>query len=230
VVDQHGIRMVYRPAIGGYCQAVSTRGRPGLPKDSVHVLLGNIPPNVVNADTGGGVMTSMTYAGPTVAHELFHCCNVYHHGEELPGFENDQTWIKDTTPDIQERGAKITVLDEAGTNIESILSWIVGPKIYKIVRVHTWRGTSSGDVGCVMRYDDARAFVLPVTGVAVPSERRMLKFGDEVVGGGLCTSGAATGTNLPRGSLPGRFGPAAHNRGNCAGQIVVNDKAGATTR
>jgi len=222
VVDQHGIRIVNRPDFVGFCQAVRASGEgPGLPKDFTFVGLGNVTTDPIDLVASGGV-TKSTYNAPTVAHELLHCCNVYHHGEEPDATSKGLIWTK-KSDGIYEGDAKILVRNSAGVDISNQVTfqwnWFSREKL---VNWKSWRGSSSGDVGCVMRYDDARTY----TPQGTPGERVLLVTGDEPFGGGLCTTGEATGTN----KTPGRFGPCADGRGNCAGQIVVNDAAKATRR
>lgn len=222
VVDQHGIRIVNRTDFVGYCQAVRASGAgPGLPKDFSFVGLGNVTTDPIDLVANGGV-TRSTYNAPTVAHELLHCCNVYHHGEEPDATSDGVIWTK-KSDGIYEGDKKILVRNSKGVDITNLVTfqwnWF---RREKLVNLKVWRGSSSGDVGCVMRYDDARAY----TPQGAPDERVLLVTGDEAFGGGLCTTGKATGTN----DNPGRFGPCAAGRGNCAGQIVVNDAAKATPR
>ncbi len=221
-VDQHGIRIKDDPSLGQYCRAIRVSGDgPGQPKDFAYVGLGAVPTNIVDL-VADGTVTKGLYAAAAVAHELLHCCNVYHHGEEPVATYAGVVWTKE--PDgIYENGVKIRVLDSKNNDITNIVTFTnVKGKQVKIVDWYAWRGTAGGDVGCVMRYDAAHAY----TPQGAPNERVFLLTGEEPIGGGLCTSGKATGTN----DNPARFGPCAANRGNCAGQILVNDKAKAPTR
>jgi len=68
------------------------------------------------------------------------------------------------------------------------------------------QGLRSGNVNCVMRYDNV--------GTVVPG------FDPEAIGSGICDSSAGTGYNAA-GKL---FGDAAAKRGNCKGQIRVSGK------
>jgi hypothetical protein len=221
-VDQHGIRVVSEPSLGKFCQAHSRNPNTpiGTPKNVDFVGLGDVPTNVVQLHTPN-VTTQGSYAAPSVAHELLHCCNVYHHGEEPKALENGVSWTQDDRG-IWEGGVKIRVLDAAGNDISGKVSFPqVSPNV-KQVFPSVWQGNSSGDVNCVMRYDTAECY----TPQGAPTDRVRLLRGDEPVGGGLCTTPDATGTNLN----PGRFGPCANGRGACSKQILVNDSAKAPAR
>ncbi len=189
------------------------------------------------------------YLASTIAHELFHCVNVWHHGD----LDYKALWRVEytTTPD-------------AGTLIELQLSEdektiVSGPRIirskhedgsdhtHEVVRliekgggadykieVGEQRGKSSGNDSCVMRYDVAEVAV----GVADPSVR----FGTgEVAGALLCQSAAGTGVNQSGRMPQSRYGDsattpgtppgsAAKNRGNCLSQIHVTDAVPAPKR
>jgi hypothetical protein len=74
------------------------------------------------------------------------------------------------------------------------------------VQADALHGLRSGDVGCVMRYDN--------TGTTIAG------FRPEVIGSALCTSAAGTGYN----AQGQHFGNAAAKRGNCTGQIRISGK------
>jgi hypothetical protein len=220
VVDQHGVRIFFDPNLKGACWAEGD-GKPGLPKGNVGgVHIGVFENRDVDTVVGGGV-TRRPYVEPSLAHELLHCCNVYHHGDK-PG-DADVLWSRNAAGTVLQNGTPIRVLDEAGAEISAKLTVNSLGKM----NIGDVGGRSSGDVGCVMRYDAANAYRIP----GRPDDRVRLGPGDppEQIGGGLCRSPAATGNNV---SPPGRFGAAdvSKNRGNCAGQIVVRDNATRTDR
>lgn len=219
-VDQHGVKIKNAP-FKGYCAAIRLTGTtPGTPKDFDYVGLGNVPENVINT-VRNGVVTKSKYNVPTVAHEMLHCCNVYHHGEELDASFAGVPW-KQEADGIYEGGRKIRVLDSKRTDITKRLMQKAWPQKTILVEWYRWQGAASGDVGCVMRYDTARVY----TPRGAADDRVVLKLGEEPIGGGLCASDEASGTNL----TPGRFGPCAAKRGNCKGQLLVNDAKTAPVR
>ena len=79
------------------------------------------------------------------------------------------------------------------------------------------QGEHSGNADCVMRYFNAHAYR--------PQDLRVRYEVDEVKGIILCTSATGTGVNdADRGTPQPRYGDAASGRGNCKGQICVNDR------
>jgi hypothetical protein len=226
-VDQHGILIKSEPTLGDFCQAHNRfPGVPvGTPKSITFVGVGNVP-NVMVQTQAGGKSTNELYIAPMLAHELFHCCNVYHHGEQPTSLGNGITWTKDAAGIIWEGAVKIRVLDSSGKDISGMVTFptIVGPLAMKTVTLYNWQGLASGDVSCVMRYETGQAYIPR----GAPGDRVLLlpKEMEMEIGGGLCTSPAATGTNL----TPGRWGPCADHRGNCAGQIHVSDYGDAPNR
>lgn len=223
VVDQHGLRIFFDPSLKNECWAESKDGKgPGMPRYIKGIHYGSFDNRVI-AVTDGPVRSARMYADVAMAHELLHSCNVYHHGDK-PGESLPRRWTRDPSGKILEAGTVIQVFDEAGNDISAKLT--VGNSLDVDLKIREQGGLSSGDVSCVMRYEESQGYVLPGSG----DRRVRLGPGDppEPTGGGLCTSPAATGTNV----TPGRFGPAdtTKNRGACASQFVVNDGAVRTSR
>jgi hypothetical protein len=81
----------------------------------------------------------------------------------------------------------------------------------------------TGDDNCVMRYEANAHYIKgnPNGLYYTPGEH---------AGFGICTSGAGTGINGPNWDPQPRYGDAALNRGNCRGQILVNDAVPAPRR
>ncbi len=219
-VDQHGLRIFYDPTLQNQCWAETDDGRPGRPKDNIGDVHVGTFDNPVVMTMEGTTLVPRRYADPSLAHELLHCCNVYHHGDK-PG-DRKETWVKDAAGDVHGPDGPIQVFDEGGRNITTLLTR--GNSLNVGLQVHEPGGRASGDVGCVMRYDNTHAYRV----AGKPDVRVRLGPVDppEVVGGGLCSSAAATATNV----APGRMGAADGKRGNCASQIVVNDAATRTDR
>ncbi|PYJ84123.1 MAG: hypothetical protein DME22_13970 [Verrucomicrobia bacterium] len=157
-----------------------------------------------------------------VAHEIAHCCSVWHHGdldlgkrrwvmEMLPGGSNELHELPEDTD------TPATVLTQIckpdGTR--AFLPFEFDKKLIYPRWVAAPQGQHSGDTGCMMCYDVANAYKLDASG------KRYVADWLPVAQEHLCTSPAGTGVNQPPNS---RHGAADDKRGNCKGQICVNDK------
>lgn len=240
VADQHGVIIQIDRNRQGSAIA---KGGPGTPRSISSVdLMGNI------------ASQSTQWINATVAHELAHCVNVYHHGEGDPG---KILWVMidgkvyeataaNPTP------AEIYVLDEnygdmtaaLATEMQAFHDALVSrrddpagksplsdaeKKLIQagntmVVHLAKDHGPHSGNGNCVMRYDCAETYVL-----RRQKNIRIWNF-TEPVGGAFCKD--ATGTEVNRSGRPpqDRYGAAASGRGNCAAQILVNDAAKAPNR
>jgi len=216
VVDQHGI-IIVKSSISGECRAV---GGPGTPASVSQVLIGDIS----NIHTSGG--KSYEYYIPTVAHELLHCCNVWHHGESdktvywkaetVDG--NTRFYEYDSLEDCghPERGSIERIYSEKGGQYDpSDAFWSTPQNIWLGVPA----GQHSGNEDCVMRYDASDAYVAGL------SERYYLDTDREVVGQGLCSSPDGTGVNAADRKPQPRYYDAdiTDNRGDCIDKYCVND-------
>jgi len=182
----------------------------------------------INQITRNGVQILTDAVQVSVAHELAHGCSVYHHGDgdrsKVQWLVNLDTMVFPATYHAFEDGAPITVLAEgppvavlqAAPFLRQRTVWLGMPQ-----------GQHSGVEDCFMRYDCADAY--PETGSEI---RRFWIAGTEVstdspelAGIFLCTSTAGTGVNLAGRQPQPRYGDAdtTHRRGNCAGQLCVND-------
>jgi len=106
---------------------------------------------------------------------------------------------------------------EQDTEIE--LNDTIGGMVRKQFLLGEWQGQSSGDTGCVIRYYFSTIY--PKKGVEYTYYRVSPQ--SEPIGHGICRSADGTGINAPDHSPQSRYGAAAANRGNCLGQICVND-------
>jgi hypothetical protein len=210
-VDQHAIIVTPFAANAGYFDTV---GGPGNPVMISQILAPKILP---------GLNPDISYNQSSLAHELFHACNVYHHGDAayLHGYLTrtpaDQMLFSGTNDG---GGGTVTVLTEQQTPANFMFS--VGKPTY--ITIGVANDPHTGDDNCVMRYDDAnahRAKGIPNTVYYTPGEH---------AGFGLCTSGAGTGINGPDWDPQPRYGDAASGRGNCRSQILVNDGVAAPRR
>jgi hypothetical protein len=179
-------------------------------------------------------------SGATVAHEMLHSSNVFHHGDR----DTRVAWHVSEDP-----SGRTHVTESSGGSIfgasgaiATVASWVgvgeVDVRYEDNVRVAgipagdvLWMGEQfgqhSGDCECVMRYDVSvvyRSLTDPaVRYLAIPKERG---------GRSLCASGDGTKVNdAARRTPQPRYGPAATGagsgvalpRGDCKHQIRVND-------
>ena len=199
-------------ANSGYAEAIGGPGTPGM----VSVV---VAPRILP-----GVNPDINYNQSTLAHELLHACNVFHHGDAPYSY----TWIT-RQPDGRMLssatnnggGGSIQVLTEQNTSASYMFP--VGMPVKVIVGVPN--DPHTGDEDCVMRYDDA-------TGHAsrMGPERALLYAPESTRVSAICTSGAGTGINGSDWQPQPRYGDAASGRGNCLGQILVNDGVAAPRR
>ncbi len=203
--DQHGVVIVPFAADAGYAEA---QGGPGTPKSITQVVTPRILPS---ADS-----TWIAYLAPTLAHELFHCSNVYHHGDAQSKYGTFYRSSATNTTLFQ--GIAANVLDESGDAYplpyDTQLTFQLGMP----------GDTHGGDDSCVMRYDDARGYF------SEADAHTIYLVDAEPAGYSLCTQGLGTGVNAPDRQPQSRYGPSAQGRGNCRGQVLVNDNVQAPTR
>jgi hypothetical protein len=205
-VDQHAVLVVPFASNPGYAEAL---GGPGTPK-SIAVV--NAPQQLPNP-----TQHSVDYLASTLAHELFHACNVYHHGDA--GYPT-VSWQRLPTGVVLENGTTpVTLRDEAGADASVRL-----PELTVVpVNLGVANDPHTGDDSCVMRYDDAHGYY-PDAGP--PAVRYFTP--TETAGTGLCAQSEGTGVNEPGRQPQPRYGNAV--RGNCVGQLLVNDAIAAPKR
>ena len=214
IVDQHGVIILVDPDLSGAYMAV---GGPGNPKMIRSISLVN---TAASEEPG--------YLASTVAHELFHAVNVWHHGER----DEERVWkssnglTSELLGDADPRPTRIRVYNEPDRDVTDFYDdYFAGPP----EKQHTMyigrnRGQHSGVEDCVMRYDVSQAYESD----SAVSVRYFIS--GEKVGKGLCTSARGTGVNQ-EGRIPqSRYGPASEGRGNCAAQILVTDAVTAVRR
>lgn len=220
VVDQHGVWMKYA-AFDGYAQAVSDGSGPSTPK---HIQFVGLPAAGIRARKTAGA--TIDYASVTVAHELLHTVNVYHHGD------NDQevTWSISggNLIETSDSGAMpIRVFKESGQ--DDTPGWIAYMGNRNLTEMPQYVGQSAGQhsgvENCVMRYDIAGAY----PGKADSKIRYIPKPG-EIPGVRLCSSSSGDGVNAPQHAPQPRYFNARAGRGGCKNQILVNDRITAPRR
>ncbi len=220
-VDQHGVLLLSEP---GDLDTQANEG-PGTP--------GMVRMITVNAAGATGERmgvdgTEKSYRAVTIAHELFHACNVWHHG--------DKDYIRaywELSPDgskiLETSGAgrevEVDAFTESGTPIDPrALMAVYGAANGGTINVGLKNGQHSGQEDCIMRYDIANAYIQD----KFRDDARIMTTGEKV-GWKLCTlTTGGDDVNLSsRGPLPfngPRYYDADKKRGNCKAQICVNDK------
>lgn len=208
VVDQHGLLVQVVPGQEGYAAA---RGGPGTPKSITSI---DLP-----ADWG---KAPLSYIAASVAHEMGHAVNLYHHGDTDI---REGTWqLKNT--EIFEEGVAVRIMDEREVDITSrvIRALEKAEGQQQEVYIGKIRGEHSGADSCIMRYDCAFTYTnLKRTIYRVTNFK-------EKAGFNLCATTEGTGVNDPDHTPSTRYGPAAQNRGDCLHQILVNDAVPAPSR
>ena len=192
-------------------------GSPGLPKHITKVWIASsfnlaAPPAFVSR---GRTVHANDETAQVVAHELAHCCNVYHHGERPPeGVEWTAARV-DGLLTWQENGTDIRVFTDPSlvqllprTERDTLFDLIIGQK-------GDW---GSGNESCIMRYPNhAHAWV-------GGEFTRFFVGDDELIGDTFCTDARGTGVNEVTAGTPWpRYGDAAAGRGRCKFQFCVND-------
>ncbi len=228
VVDQHGLLLdsASRPDI--YGEAV---GGPGTPRVIDRVLIDR---NLADTVTRKLCDSSKTYEyyAKTLAHELFHCCNVWHHGD---GKDKTLYWKSKTVDgkkvlyeyesqadiDAKGKGYLITAYfgeDDSQLYLPELPVW---DNPFPIEMGNLW-GQHSGNDDCVMRYDISQARY--GGGPGLYGGRYCLFWEcQEPVGQNLCTSPDGTGVNQEGRKTDTRYADAASDRGDCVDKICVND-------
>ena len=228
-VDQHGVILKIDPSMQGFAQAKSiysqdSKKGPNTPAGISYI---GLPMTISNEHYTSD--SAIPFTSVTVAHELFHTVNVWHHGDGDRVVE----WSRGSDGVLYERDAE-------GDSKHCVAS---GPR--HAIRVHLENGQDvtddpqlhlgcrtlgvdhgqhSGFENCLMRYDLARAYI------AKSDHNLRYAIKKEHTGTSLCTSGNGVSTNASGHQPQSRFGSAKANRGNCAGQILVNDAIPAPRR
>ena len=213
VANQHAVWIRTNDGISGFAVTEGGPGTPGM-VDAIYM-----PVRMPSAYLGALPGVQVDYRNTTLAHELMHACNVYHHGDSG---DYEATWIRPVgTLTVTESGQPITVIWEAsGENVNYKQPEL--PKVHK-VWIGAFSGRCSGDASCIMKYDNCDAYV--------PRANASIRYrADDQWGNSLCVSEQGTGTNQVGRSPQSRYGPASSGRGVCALQILVNDAVRAPRR
>jgi hypothetical protein len=262
VVNQHGLAMVIDNSIS-YAEAThyaGISGKMGTPKDFKYLRVGSgFSPdisgyNVVRADVnddgtfkinpnGKGVIYTDEY-GVTIAHEMLHCCNVWHHGDR----DITRTWQQQANGSVKELNyddngtllsqRNIVVINEDGT---PCTNWGADQNGVRVINIGLKNGQCSGVEDCIMRYDNTSAYAeteqaatryfMPRGTSTAASHANGQHNYAEITGIGLCDQAEGTGVNKATRSPRSRYGDADQNaprgrtsRGNCKKQVCINDK------
>jgi hypothetical protein len=229
VVDQHGLlieKFTYTDE--DYIGLAAGRG-PGTPKTIDRIVLAHNIPDKVTRNIGNsiGVTKTYEYYAPTVAHELLHACNVWHHGaRDKTVYWKSKTvdgkkklFEYDNEADCNDPGKGRLIKAYVGEDTthkykEDMRIW---EKPVPIYMGQNW-GQHSGNEDCVMRYDCSEAFTIGGDG-----RYCLIWEGQEPVGQGLCTSPDGTGVNEIGRKPISRYSESSNGRGACADKICVND-------
>ncbi|HKO50995.1 MAG TPA: hypothetical protein VJV79_24975, partial [Polyangiaceae bacterium] len=217
VTDQHAVILKID---GGLENKAKAFGGPGNPKKITHVgLMKDWESLRLPLVSSNG-----EYFALIVAHELFHCVNVYHHGD----IDIDIAWGVGLDEATKEkalfelrrdgRSTPIHVLNEYSTDVTSNTIDEISrlSPAARLVKMGVDNGQHSGDDACVMRYSNSEAYESKFDSTA----RYIVK---ERPGTGLCQSPAGFGVNDSSRDPHSRYGDAADLRGNCRDQVLVTD-------
>jgi hypothetical protein len=227
VVDQHVIRIKpgLKVAAGSTYASADDVGTPGTAKTL------QVPPDLA-------AFRGMNFFALTVAHEMLHCTNVYHHGQKdytVYWYYNGQDFFEDRAiPNAAGNGfvrannpIPITVKREDGTQVLPA-SFFKPGFTEGLLDFGVEHGEHSGAEDCLMRYSIAVAY----PSSTIPNLRYLT--GGEPSGVVLCTSSRGTGVNASPRNPQSRYGTAAataaeggpdikDKRGDCLHQVRVND-------
>jgi hypothetical protein len=214
-VDQH---LVEIRSDSGPREVASAIGGPGNP-----ILIDWV---IMPAVTGQEEEYLVVYYAKTLAHELLHAVNVWHHGD---GGDKTVKWLErdgviyevDLNGRGQPRGEErpIRVLRENGNPAR-----ITIPPEGVSIWLGSERGTHSGADTCVMRYDASDGYVSR-------SDEAVRYYVVEKSGSLLCDTDRGTGVNDAARTTPQpRYGDPDAGRGRCIRQILVNDAVKAPRR
>lgn len=211
---QHAVLIKVDPALVGEAKAFTPDERPKTPAGVRYI---GLPVSFPQRDTAS---PAVSYDTITVAHELLHAVNVYHHGESdevvFWSRDPDGKMYEQATVEQDEQYVPVGPRSEIRAFLED------GRDVTSQTRVglrHLGRqhGQHSGAENCVMRYDLADSYVW----LANPAHRYVgIK---EIQGTGLDNTREGSDVNLLTRLPQSRYGAAAPERGNCAAQILVSD-------
>lgn len=223
--DQHWVMLTsfdetaYAIAVGG----------PGTPKD-IDMIRMPFFADVSQASADDQAKYGL-YWERTLAHELGHACNIYHHGDK----DTSEVWWVDQDTDGQWKTWRTRLKPGANPAEDASFERTGLPvvRLYKEPRapvtprpgkrlmrvtIGETNGQHSGFEACLMRYDCADAYR------KATNEFYWVR-GEEVIGDGLCTVETGVTVNKDPRDPKSRYGKADGRRGKCLMQVCVNDGA-----
>jgi hypothetical protein len=175
------------------------------------------------------------YYAVSVAHEILHAVNVFHHGDKdiseaevvpkVPNNITDPGWTAlEVTNDAGTVTAyKIEFFDDAGKKImPRDARWATKWNNRITVSLGMPNGQHSGVEDCIMRYDCANAYLIKPNKVYYMQHPPGTAA--ELSGITLCTGEVGTGVNAKTFKPRPRYGDATAGRGKCKQQFCVNDR------
>jgi hypothetical protein len=198
-------------------------GGPGTPKSVDRVILDSKLPDTVTSTFADGTTKTYEYFAKVVAHELLHCCNVWHHGQR----DTIVYWKYKKIPDLipgsyifeyenladcghPDKGRFVNVYNENRQFYDTSHPFWASPRL---INLGEKQGQHSGVEDCVMRYAVSNAY----------NDRGDRYYVTESVGQKLCALPTGTGVNEKDRKPQSRYGDADEGKGACVNQICVND-------
>ena len=228
-IDQHGLVLIGRQQDKGASEAVNRPGALGnsTPGSKSQIEINPAGPGWgLDVSSGDALQYSDFYAG-SVAHELGHGCGIWHHGDcDL----RKVVWYSTNNAAMIIERLRSGV--ERLVTVSHINNFHIDPNTLFTVTLDSGRrianpyvavpnGEHSGDTSCIMCYDAATCFLRDTSG------KRYLVVRWPTSDSRFCTSPAGTGVNAGGDSWAGNAyqhgADSSKSRGNCAGQICVND-------
>lgn len=233
VVDQHGLLIEKFTSTEEDYDGWAVGPNPGTPKTIDRIILAHNISDTVTKTISKGVTKTYEYFARTVAHELLHACNVWHHGardktvywksKTVDGKKKLFEYDNEADCNDPGKGRLITAYVGEDTTHKYKEDMRIWEKPVPIYMGQNW-GQHSGNEDCVMRYDCSGA-VGGVEGSIIGSGGRLCLIweGREPVGQELCISPDATGVNEIGRKPISRYLMSSEGRGACADKICVND-------
>lgn len=255
-VDQHGIAIIKKDSALGYAQAVpiDPSGNLGTPKRYHFVEITNdfnphpegyaISKGTIDKDgklitdpNGKAKIITDEYA-VTVAHEMLHCCNIFHHGD----LDRREVILKKGEGVRNGIPGNIYVsIDSSPFKIANVFWDDENSTPVSVNEIPDQRmvigakgGEHSGVENCIMRYDAARGYFngsdiyliksrlfVAQKDLKIPYSSPMVEYA-ESTGTELCSSSKGTGVNAADHKPRPRYGDA--TKGDCRHQFCINDK------
>lgn len=228
VVKQHGLLLKTFTRTNEDYSGMAVGG-PGTPKSVHRVILDSKLPDTFTTTFDDGTTKTYEIFAPIVAHELLHCCNVWHHGQR----DTIVYWKYKKIPDLipgsyifeyenladcghPDKGRFVNVYTEKRQLYGKRQLYDTSHPFWaspRLINLGEKQGQHSGVEDCVMRYAVSNAY----------NDRGARIFVTESQGQKLCALPTGTGVNEKDRKPQSRYGDADKGRGACTNQICVND-------